>query len=83
MVVAVTEAPKSVLATGCDLLLKVAVSKEPDPFNMLATSSIIAVIAMFDAISIVLMQLSGFSRDKFAVIHPHGAVGERLLSGEK
>ncbi len=83
MVVAVTEAPDSVLAKESDMLLTVKVGKEPDPFNMLATSSIMAVIAMFDAISIALMQLSGFTREKFAVIHPHGAVGERLLSGGK
>ena len=37
-----------------------------------------AVVAVFDAICIALMEHTGFTREQFSVIHPHGAVGERL-----
>ena len=66
-----------------DLLLKVRVDREPDEFNMLATSSTLAVIAVFDAICIALMKYMDYSKEQFAVIHPSGAVGDRLLGKEK
>ena len=47
-------------------------------FNMLATASTLAVIAVFDAVCIALMHLTGYTREQFAVIHPSGAVGARL-----
>lgn len=79
-VIGVTENAASQLATQSDLFLPVRVDSEPDPFNMLATSSILAVIALFDAICIALMQIKGYTREQFGLIHPGGAVGERLLN---
>jgi len=81
--IGVTENPDSVLGREADILLKVKVEKEPCPFNMLATASTMAVIAVFDAICIALMHYTGYTRDQFSVIHPGGAVGSRLLKGEK
>jgi KpsF/GutQ family protein len=78
-IIGVTENQSSKLSRECDLLLKVCVNKEADDFNMLATTSTLAVIAVFDAICICLMKYMDFSKDKFAVIHPGGAVGKRLL----
>jgi KpsF/GutQ family protein len=78
--VAVTENPGSVLAREADISLIVKVEKEPCPFNMLATASTLAVIAVFDAICIALMEYTGYTREQFAVIHPSGAVGDRLLN---
>ena len=80
--VGVTERPDSVLGQKADLLLRVRVEREPDPFNMLATASTLAVIAVFDAVCIALMQVTGYRRAQFAVIHPGGAVGSRLHGGE-
>jgi KpsF/GutQ family protein len=80
--IGVTENENSKLAQASDLLLKVKVEKEPDPFNMLATASTMAVIAAFDAVAIALMYETGYSRDQFAVIHPSGAVGERLVTNK-
>lgn len=80
---AVTENPDSLLAKRATALLRVYVSGEPDPFNMLATSSTAAVIATFDALAIAVMETTGFTREQFGVIHPGGAVGERLLSGRE
>lgn len=81
--IAVSENPDSKLAQAADLYLKIKVDQEPCRFNMLATSSTLAVISTFDAICIALMQMTGYTREQFAVIHPSGAVGERLLHNLK
>jgi len=81
--IAVTEKEDSPLARAADLVLKVKVEKEADEFNMLATTSTMAVVAVFDAVCIALMQVTGYTREQFAVIHPGGAVGRRLLKGER
>lgn len=77
--IGVTENKGSVLAQNSDIILPVSVEKEPCPFNMLATASTMAVVAAFDAICIALMHYTGYTREQFAVIHPGGAVGDRLL----
>lgn len=76
--IAVSEKGGSSLTETCDLWLKVKVDREPDEFNMLATASTLAVISVIDAIAICVMQRTGFTKTEFAVIHPGGAVGERL-----
>lgn len=81
--IGVTENPDSVLARHSDLVLRVKVAREPDAFNMLATASTMAVIAVFDAVCIALMEITGYTKDKFALIHPGGAVGDRLLDPTK
>jgi len=78
--IAVTENPDSILAREADIPIIVKVKSEPCRFNMLATASTLAVISTFDAICIAVMQLTDYSREQFALIHPGGAVGERLLS---
>ena len=81
LLIGVTENPESILARESDLLLKVKIEAEADAFNMLATTSTMAVVAVFDAVCIALMAYTGYSKEQFAVIHPHGAVGERLKGG--
>lgn len=78
--IGVSENPASGIAINSDIYLKVKVEQEPCRFNMLATASTLAVISMFDSICIALMQYTGYTREQFAVIHPGGAVGERLLN---
>ena len=78
-IIGVTENAESVLAKHSDTVLHVKVMKEADSFNMLATTSTMAVVAVFDAICIVLMKYKGYTREQFAIIHPGGAVGDRLL----
>lgn len=81
--IGVSENPNSEIARNADLYLRIAVKQEPCRFNMLATASTVAVISTFDAICIALMQMTGYTREQFAVIHPGGAVGERLLNNKK
>lgn len=77
-IVGVGEDPASAIGAASDVFLKVKIEREPDEFDMLATASTMAVIAVFDAICIALMREQSFSLDAFALNHPQGAVGERL-----
>jgi len=79
LLIAVSEQETSQLAQAADIYLKVKVEREPCRFNMLATASTMAVTAAFDAICIALMQMTHYTKEQFAVIHPGGAVGDRLL----
>lgn len=81
-IVYVGENTKSALGKACDIFLKVKIETEPDEFNMLATASSIAVLALFDAICIALMKATNFTKEKFKVNHPQGAVGKRLKNGK-
>lgn len=76
--IGVTENEKSTLAKKSDIFLKVKVSKEADAFNLLATASIVSIIAIFDAIISVIMTEKKYSKKEFALIHPGGAVGKKL-----
>ena len=80
-VVAVTEQPDSPLGKAAQLVVPIRIEREADEFNMLATTSTMAVIAWFDAVCIALMRETGYTREQFGVIHPGGAVGERLTGG--
>lgn len=82
VLVGVTENEDSRIAREADICLKVKVDREPCRFNMLATASTMAVVSVFDAICIALMQYTDYTKEQFAVIHPKGAVGERLLKKE-
>lgn len=77
--IAVTENTASILGKECSVCLKIKIEKEPCVFNMLATASTLAVISTFDSICIALMQYTNYTREQFAIIHPSGAVGDRLL----
>ncbi len=83
VLVGVTEDEDSRIGREADICLKVKVDREPCRFNMLATASTMAVVSVFDAICIALMQYTKYTKEQFAVIHPKGAVGERLLKEEK
>ncbi|GAI57309.1 unnamed protein product, partial [marine sediment metagenome] len=76
--ISVTENEKSELAKAGDILLKIKIDREADPLNMLATSSTAVILAVFDAIIILMMYQENYKKEQFAVIHPGGAVGERL-----
>ena len=80
LLIGVSENPQSAIAQNADIYLRVKVEQEPCRFNMLATASTLAVISTFDSVCIALMQMTGYTREQFAVIHPAGAVGDRLLN---
>ena len=77
-VIGVTENENSPLGRGCDILLKVSVEKEPCPWGLIASGSIVAAIAAWDAIAFAVMQHNGFTKKDFFLTHPGGSVGEKL-----
>lgn len=77
-VIMVTENVDGEYAKSCDLVLGIRIKEEPDRFNMLATASTLAVIAVFDAICIELMEEMRYTEENFHRIHPEGEVGKRL-----
>ena len=77
-VIAVTENIESPLAEGADIVLKMFVTRETDPFNSQGTTSNTVLNAIFDALQAALIEETGFIIEDFALIHPGGAVGERI-----
>ena len=76
--IAVTERPESTIGRKSDLVLPLPSVQEVDRHNMIATTSILLVSAIFDAIGMRLMDRRGYSYEQFAKTHPGGAVGKRF-----
>ena len=77
-VIGVTENLKSPLAEKSDIVLAMAVTRECDKYNCQGTTSFAVTSAIFDALQCAVLDYTGFQNEKFAVIHPGGAVGKRL-----
>lgn len=77
-VIGVTEKQASPLAAQSDVVLAIRVTKECDPENCQGTTSFAVTSAVFDALQTAVIIQTGFGQEKFAVIHPGGAVGKRL-----
>lgn len=78
-VIAMCGAPASTLAQNCDVLLDVNVEQEACPLNLAPTSSTTVMLALGDALAMVLLEARGFQKDDFAKFHPAGMVGRSLL----
>ena len=78
ILIAVTENTESPLAECADIVLKLKIDAESDKYNVMATSSYVATIALFDALLCALIEETDYTKEQFALIHPGGAVGERL-----
>jgi len=77
--ISMTGAPSSVLAQNADVHLDVSVADEACPHGLAPTSSTTAALAMGDALAIAMLEARGFSAEDFAISHPGGALGRRLL----
>ena len=77
--IALTGNPDSTLAKTATVNIDVSVNKEACPLGLAPTSSTTATLAMGDAISIALLEARGFSEIDFALSHPGGTLGRRLL----
>jgi arabinose-5-phosphate isomerase len=78
-IISLTAAPRSTLARFSDIVLNVKVPKEACPFNLAPTASTTAMLALGDALAMALLEARGFSKEKFAMHHPAGAIGRSLL----
>ena len=77
--ISITGAEKSTLATMSDVHLHLIVEKEACPMNLAPTASTTATLALGDAIAISLLTAKGFKKEDFALSHPGGSLGRRLL----
>jgi len=78
-VVAITGRPQSTLAREADVHLDAGVEKEACPMNLAPTASTTAVLALGDALAVALLESRGFGSDDYALAHPGGALGRKLL----
>lgn len=77
--IALTGNAQSTLAQRAEVHLDCAVAREACPLNLAPTASTTATLAMGDALAMALLNARGFSADDFALSHPGGALGRRLL----
>lgn len=78
-IIAVVGNPYSTLAKNAEVILDVAVEKEACPLGLAPTTSTTAALALGDALAVVLLSCHHFTKDQFAVFHPGGALGRKLL----
>lgn len=81
-IITVTENEQSPLAMQADAVLKMHVNRETDKFNAQGTTSSTVLCVLFHALQAAILEETGYQSDQFALIHPGGAVGERL-NGKK
>ncbi len=79
---AMTGRPRSALAAAADVHLDVSIREEACPLGLAPTASTTAALAMGDALAMALVERRGFTVDDFAVLHPGGRLGKKLLRVE-
>lgn len=70
---------KSTLAQNAHLFLDVSIEQEACPLNLAPTSSTTVMLALGDALAMVLLEARGFNKEDFAKFHPGGTIGRSLL----
>ncbi len=79
-IIAITGAQESTRALSSDIVLDVNVLAEACPLNLAPTSSTTNMLALGDALAMVLLKARGFNVDDFAELHPGGSLGRQLLT---
>jgi len=77
--IAMSGNPASNLARSSDVFLDVSVSEEACPLGLAPTASTTATLAMGDALAVALLVKRGFKAEDFAIFHPGGALGKKLI----
>jgi arabinose-5-phosphate isomerase len=78
-IIAMTGRAESTLAKAATVFLDVAVEKEACPLNLAPTASTTATLALGDALAVALLDARGFGEEDYAMHHPGGSLGRRLL----
>ena len=78
-IIAVCGDGKSTLAQNCEVFLDVNIEQEACPLNLAPTSSTTVMLALGDALAMVLLEARGFQKEDFARFHPAGMIGRSLL----
>ena len=77
-VITITENMESPLALGADVVIKQYVNRETDKYNCQGTTSSTSLAVIFHVLQTMLIEETDFKNEQFALVHPGGAVGERL-----
>ncbi len=77
-IITITENLESPLAEAADVVIKQYVNRETDKWNAQGTTSTTALCMLMHALQAALIEYTGYQAEQFALIHPGGAVGERL-----
>jgi len=77
--IVMTSHPESTIAKAADVVLDIAVREEACPLGLAPTATTTATLALGDAVAVSLMEKRGFDEKDFAVLHPGGSLGKRLL----
>jgi arabinose-5-phosphate isomerase len=78
-IIAMCGDPKSTLAQNAHLFLDVNIEQEACPLNLAPTSSTTVMLALGDALAMVLLEARGFDKEDFAKFHPGGMIGRSML----
>lgn len=78
-IIAITGGPDSTLARVATVALDSSVAEEACPHDLAPTSSTTVALALGDALAVALLEVKGFRREDFALLHPGGSLGRRLL----
>ncbi|HEU0208789.1 MAG TPA: KpsF/GutQ family sugar-phosphate isomerase [Candidatus Udaeobacter sp.] len=78
-IIAMCGNPKSTLAQNAHICLDVNVEQEACPLNLAPTSSTTVMLALGDALAMVLLEARGFNKEDFAKFHPGGTIGRSIL----
>jgi len=79
-IIGLSGTPGSELSQRADIVLDCSVQKEACPNNLVPTTSSTAALVMGDALAMALLEARQFSPEDFAVLHPGGSLGRRLLT---
>lgn len=78
ILIGITENLNSPLSEKSQIVVPMKIRRESDPLNIMATSSFVVTVAIFDAMLSAIMEQTGYKIEQFALIHPGGAVGKKL-----
>lgn len=78
-IIAMTGRGDSILARHADVVVDCGVAREACPMNVAPTASTTATLAMGDALAVALIARRGFTSDDYAIFHPGGSLGRKLL----
>lgn len=79
-IISITNNKDSTISSGSDIKIYLHVSREACPHNLAPTSSTTASMVLGDALSIALLESRGFKKEDFAISHPGGKLGKRLIT---
>ncbi len=77
-IIALTENDNSPLSAMSDVLYKIKAPDDIDPYGMIATASSLVNAAACDVLCVLLLELTGYTKEQFGATHPEGAVGGKL-----